>query len=33
MTLTKKLVAEFIGKFWIVLGVCGIAVFPAEFQI
>jgi aquaporin Z len=31
MTLTKKLVAEFIGTFWLVLGGCGSAVLAAAF--
>ncbi len=32
MTLSKKLVAEFIGTFWLVLGGCGSAVLAASFQ-
>jgi len=31
MTLTKKLGAEFIGTFWLVLGGCGSAVLAATF--
>ncbi|MEA3290900.1 MAG: aquaporin Z [Pseudomonadota bacterium] len=31
MTLTKKLSAEFIGTFWLVLGGCGSAVLTAAF--
>jgi aquaporin Z len=31
MTLTKKLSAEFIGTFWLVLGGCGSAVLAAAF--
>ena len=31
MTLTKKLAAEFIGTFWLVLGGCGSAVLAASF--
>jgi aquaporin Z len=31
MTLTKKLSAEFIGTFWLVLGGCGSAVLAASF--
>ncbi len=31
MTLTKKLSAEFIGTFWLVLGGCGSAVLAAGF--
>jgi len=31
MTLTKKLTAEFIGTFWLVLGGCGSAVLAAAF--
>lgn len=31
MTLAKKLAAEFIGTFWLVLGGCGSAVFAAAF--
>lgn len=31
MTLTKKLSAEFIGTFWLVLGGCGSAVLAAKF--
>lgn len=31
MTMTKKLTAEFIGTFWLVLGGCGSAVFAAKF--
>lgn len=31
MTLSKKLVAEFIGTFWLVLGGCGSAVLAAAF--
>jgi aquaporin Z len=31
MTLIKKLVAEFIGTFWLVLGGCGSAVLAAAF--
>ena len=31
MTLTKKLGAEFIGTFWLVLGGCGSAVISAAF--
>jgi len=31
MTLTKKLAAEFIGTFWLVLGGCGSAVLAAAF--
>lgn len=31
MNLTKKLVAEFIGTFWLVLGGCGSAVLAAAF--
>ncbi|NRA87616.1 MAG: aquaporin Z [Rhizobiales bacterium] len=31
MTLTKKLGAEFIGTFWLVLGGCGSAVLAAKF--
>ena len=31
MTLTKKLAAEFIGTFWLVLGGCGSAVLAATF--
>ena len=31
MTLTKKLTAEFIGTFWLVLGGCGSAVLAAGF--
>lgn len=31
MTLLKKLVAEFIGTFWLVLGGCGSAVLAAAF--
>jgi aquaporin Z len=31
MTLTKKLVAEFIGTFWLVLGGCGSAVLAAGY--
>ncbi len=31
MTLTKKLCAEFIGTFWLVLGGCGSAVLAAAF--
>lgn len=32
MTLTKKLGAEFIGTFWLILGGCGSAVLAASFQ-
>lgn len=32
MTLTKKLGAEFIGTFWLVLGGCGSAVLAATFS-
>jgi aquaporin Z len=28
----KKLIAEFIGTFWLVFGGCGSAVLAAEFQ-
>ncbi len=31
MSLTKKLVAEFLGTFWLVLGGCGSAVLAANF--
>jgi hypothetical protein len=31
MTLSKKLGAEFIGTFWLVLGGCGSAVLAASF--
>lgn len=31
MSITKKLVAEFIGTFWLVLGGCGSAVLAAAF--
>jgi len=31
MTLTKKMAAEFIGTFWLVLGGCGSAVLAASF--
>ncbi|MGD1940464.1 MAG: aquaporin Z [Leptolyngbyaceae cyanobacterium] len=31
MPLTKKLIAEFIGTFWLVFGGCGSAVFAAGF--
>jgi aquaporin Z len=31
MPLTKRLLAEFIGTFWLVLGGCGSAVFAAAF--
>ncbi|MDP3839487.1 MAG: aquaporin, partial [Methylococcales bacterium] len=31
MTLSKKLAAEFIGTFWLVLGGCGSAVLAAAF--
>ncbi len=31
MPLTKKLVAEFLGTFWLVFGGCGSAVFAANF--
>jgi aquaporin Z len=31
MTLSKKLGAEFIGTFWLVLGGCGSAVLAAAF--
>jgi len=31
MTLTKKLGAEFIGTFWLVLGGCGSAVLATSF--
>ncbi len=31
MTITKKLAAEFIGTFWLVLGGCGSAVLAAAF--
>ena len=31
MSLTKKLGAEFIGTFWLVLGGCGSAVLAAGF--
>ena len=31
MTLSKKLGAEFIGIFWLVLGGCGSAVLAAAF--
>ena len=31
MTLAKKLGAEFIGTFWLVLGGCGSAVLAAAF--
>ncbi len=31
MTLTRKLAAEFIGTFWLVLGGCGSAVLAAKF--
>ncbi|MGE0052534.1 MAG: aquaporin [Arcobacter sp.] len=31
MSLSKKLVAEFIGTFWLVLGGCGSAVLAAAF--
>jgi aquaporin Z len=31
MPLSKKLIAEFIGTFWLVLGGCGSAVFAAAF--
>ena len=31
MTLTKKLAAEFIGTFWLILGGCGSAVIAAGF--
>jgi len=33
MTLTKKLSAEFIGTFWLVLGGCGSAVLAAAFPV
>ncbi|WP_448602801.1 aquaporin, partial [Thermoleptolyngbya sp.] len=29
--LTKRLIAEFIGTFWLVLGGCGSAVLAANF--
>lgn len=32
MPLSKKLGAEFIGTFWLVLGGCGSAVLAATFQ-
>jgi len=32
MTMTKKLGAEFIGTFWLVLGGCGSAVLAAGFS-
>lgn len=31
MPLTRKLAAEFIGTFWLVLGGCGSAVLAAAF--
>lgn len=31
MTLSKKLSAEFIGTFWLILGGCGSAVLAAAF--
>jgi aquaporin Z len=31
MPLSKKLAAEFIGTFWLVLGGCGTAIFAAKF--
>ena len=31
MTMTKKLAAEFLGTFWLVLGGCGSAVLAAAF--
>ena len=31
MPMSKKLVAEFIGTFWLVLGGCGSAVLAAAF--
>lgn len=31
MPLTKKLEAEFVGTFWLVLGGCGSAVLAASF--
>jgi len=31
MQLTKRLAAEFIGTFWLVLGGCGSAIFAAKF--
>ena len=31
MPMSKKLAAEFIGTFWLVLGGCGSAVFAAAF--
>lgn len=32
MSMTKKLVAEFLGTFWLVLGGCGSAVLAASFM-
>jgi len=31
MAMSKKLTAEFIGTFWLVLGGCGAAVLAAAF--
>ncbi len=31
MTMSKKLAAEFVGTFWLVLGGCGSAVLAAAF--
>jgi aquaporin Z len=32
MSLTKRMSAEFLGTFWLVLGGCGSAVLAAKFE-